>query len=242
MCVMRVALCVGAVLASFAAAQPTPTASKPEPGYFDPQGRFALDPPRAWRALTPDEARTLRASSGGKIPTDLLDPQPPRVVVFGAIDRWLAGAFDGQALSIVLLDGEPELDEGGLASIRTHFQQLSSRGVEKYALENLTIASVGSGKHPAALATLAISGGGAGARLRFDAYVPTGGDTLSVALTTPSADRVAAEAMFRAVSDSLRVGAPARGANKLGGKLFWAALLGVLIGVALHQIKRRTRR
>ena len=231
--------CLLSVAAGAAHAQaPTSQATKPTPGYVDPRGRFAVDPPRGWRTLTPDEGRSLRSRGGGGVPVELLDPQPPHVVTLGSVDRWLAGEFDGKALSVAVVDGEPDLDEAGLAALRNHFDSLSARGAERYAIEKLTLSSVSAGKCSALLANLVITDAGK-TRLRFDAYVPTAGETVTLALTWPVAQREGAEAAFGDLCASVQIGAPARGPSRLGSKLLWAALLGLCIGTVLHTLRKR---
>lgn len=232
-------MCLLTVAAGSVRAQaPTSQATRSAPGYVDPRGRFALDPPLGWRTLTPDEGRSLRSRGGGGVPAELLDPQPPHVVTLGNVERWLAGEFDGRALSVAVVDGEPDLDEAGLAALRSHFAALSARGAERYTIEKLTQASVGAGKCSALLANLLITDAST-TRLRFDAYVPTAGETVTLALTWPVAQREAAEAAFRDLCASLQIGAPARGPGRLGSKLLWAALLGLCIGTVLHTLRKR---
>jgi hypothetical protein len=216
--------------------------SKPAPGYVDPAGRFAFDPPAGWRQLTPDEGRTLRGSSAS-IPNDLLEPQPPHLVTLGDVDQWLRGAFDGKALTVAVVEGEPDLDEAGLAAVRAHFAGLSARGDVRYVVESLTRSAIGKAQAPAIMATLLVTGAGTGAsgpHLRLDAYVPTAGKTLSLALTWPHAQRQASEAAWAALCASVQLAGPARGPVRLGSKLLWAALLGVCIGAALHMLRKRS--
>ncbi len=237
-CLRVMTALAGATLAPAQSPKTPPRAVKPLLDYIDPAGRFALDPPSGWRTLTPDEGRTLRGR-GDKIPPELLEPEPPRLVTLGAIDQWLAGTFDGKALSIVVIDGEPQMDEAGLAAVRTHYATLTTRGPDRYTLADLSLSTVGTAKYPAVVATVAIDAAGAATRLRFDAYVPSGGETLSFTLSWPDSDRAGGETAFGALCTSLQVGVPARGSTKLGSKLLWAALLGLCIGVALHALRKR---
>ncbi|HLU38564.1 MAG TPA: hypothetical protein VK081_04215 [Planctomycetota bacterium] len=215
-------------------------AAQRAPGFIDPRGQFAFDPPPGWRALTPDEGRILKARAEPAIPEHLLTPHPPRLHVFGPIDRWLAGEFDGRALTVLEQDGEPDLDETGIAGIRGHFEELSRRGPQRFTFANLSVGAVGKGAHPAILGELVVEEG-ATRSIQFHAYVPSGGDTFVFALAWPTADRDAGAAAFAALCDGLRVAARPRGAVKLGGKLLWAALFGLAVGVTLHALRKRMR-
>ncbi|MEZ5967340.1 MAG: hypothetical protein R3F56_26115 [Planctomycetota bacterium] len=189
--------------------------------------------------MTPDEGRSLRAGGRTQVPAEFLEPEPPRYLVFGPIDRWLAGTFDGRALTLAESDGEPDVGPSGIADVKAHWESVTQRGTT-VVVERLEVGSVGTEAHPALLGRLRV-GAGTDAHTRFDAYVPSGGQTYCFALTWPAADAAAGEAEFTAMCRSIGMASKARGPVHFGSKLLWAALFGLGIGVVLHSVRKRAR-
>lgn len=216
-----------------------PESASPQPAWVDDSGRFAVALPVDWRPLTPDEGRLLQARANPAIPDDILAPEPPRYLVFGPVDQWLAGSFDGRVLTMVELDGEPEVGPNGIAGIEEHWRTMSAQGTP-VATESLEVGSVGRDAHPALLGRFRV-GSGSAQRARFDAYVPAGGQTYSFALTWPTDDIPAGAAAFERLRASLAMAAKPRGPSNFGSKILWAGLLGLGIGVVLHGIRKRAR-
>src|SRR5690606_37461579 len=118
------------------------------PRWVDDLSRFAFAPPSGWRTLTPDEGRTLSSRPGSRVPSELREPQPPRFLVFGAIDAWLNGDYDGRALTVLELDGEVDVGPEGIAAIAKHWsaQSIDGRAVQP---ERIEASTVGRDGHPA---------------------------------------------------------------------------------------------
>lgn len=219
-------------------AKPTAEAA-PLPLWVADDARFAFQPPPGWRTLTPDEGRLLRARGDIAIPDEFVQPEPPRYLVFGPIEQWLAGTFDGRVLTVLEIDGEPEVGPSGVAGIKAHWQGMAAHGI-RVSTERLEVGAVGKDAHPALLGKFRVDSGGR-RHARFDAYVPSGGGTFTFALTWPEDDLSAGEATFAAVQSSIAMASTARGSVNLGSKLLWAGLLGLGIGVVLHSVRKRAR-
>lgn len=243
---MRTAACTLLLLGSLAAQ----AANAPEE-WMDPRRRFAVTLPEGWRALTPDEGRTLAASTDRRLPLEFAEPAPPHVLVFGAVDRWLASGFDGQGLVVAEQPGEPEMGPAGVAAIRAHWEGTADDQGPRYVVEAIELGAVGAEAHPAILARLRATDGSA-SWLRFDAYVPTAGDTLIFGLRWPapvSREDAAAEgaategaAAWARLAATIKISRAARGNAELGGRLLWAVLLGLGVGLILHTVRKRQRK
>jgi len=205
----------------------------PQPQWVDAGARFAFALPAGWRQLTPDEGRQLERDAV-VMPAEIERPEPPNHLVFGPVERWLAGSFDGRTLSVDEIEGEPEVGPSGIAGIAAHWAQQPGEGV---VIERLEVGSVGSPPHPALLGRFRV-GAGPAAAARFEAYVPAGGRTYRFALAWPFADAPAGEAAFAQLSSSIAMASKPRGPTTLGSKLLWAGALGLLAGVALHVLRR----
>lgn len=238
---MRTAACTLLLLGSLAAQ----AATAPEE-WMDPRRRFAITLPEGWRALTPDEGRKLAATTDRRLPLEFAEPAPPHVLVFGAADLWLAAGFDGHGLVVAEQPGEPEIGPAGVAAIRAHWEGSAEGPGPHYVVEAIEPGAVGAGAHPAILARLRGTDGSA-SWLRFDAYVPTGGDTLIFALRWPapvSREDATAEgaAAWARLAATIKIARAARGSAELGGRLLWAVLLGLGIGLILHSVRKRQRK
>lgn len=238
---MRTAASTLLLLGSLAAQ----AASTPEE-WMDPRRRFAVTLPEGWRALTPDEGRMLAASPERRLPLELAEPAPPHVLVFGAVDRWLASGFDGQGLVVAEQPGEPELGPAGVDAIAAHWEGTAEGPAPRYTVEAIELGAVGAEAHPAILARLRATDGSA-SWLRFDAYVPTAGDTLIFGLRQPasaSREDAAAEgaAVWARIVATIKISRAARGNAELGNRLLWAVLLGLGVGLILHTVRKRQRK
>lgn len=206
------------------------------PDQVDPRRRFMIELPSGWRALAPDEARTLRERKAA-LPTDLLEPAPPQLLVFGAVDAWLRGEFDGRALVVAEKEGEPPIDAEGAGMVRNHFASLGATTVK---VVETRAGTIGPDQHPALLGEFEwASGTWPGAR--FEAYAPTAGTTLVFSLGWPAADHAAGKSTFAKLIGSAKFARKPRGPTGLGSKLFWAALAGLAIGALLHTMRKRPR-
>lgn len=238
---MRTAACTLLLLGSLAAQ----AASEPEQ-WMDPRRRFAVTLPEGWRALTPDEGRTLAATTDRRLPLEFAEPAPPHVLVFGAVDRWLATGFDGQGLVVAEQAGEPEMGPTGIAAIRAHWEGTAEGPAPHHTVDAIELGAVGAEAHPAILARLRATDG-SGSWLRFDAYVPTAGDTLIFGLRWPAAvsrEDAGAEgaAAWARLIATIKISRAARGNAELGGRLLWAVLLGLGVGLILHTVRKRQRK
>lgn len=199
----------------------------------DPRRRFMLELPAGWRALQPDEGRALRERKVA-MPSELLTPAPPQVLIFGPVEAWQRGEFDGRALVVVETEGEPEVNDAGVTNVRAHWV---AQG-EAVKLGAVTAGTIGPDQHPALLSERdQLAGEWRGAR--FEAYVPTAGVTLVLSLGWPTEDRAAGAAAWAKLAASAKFARQPRGPTQLGSKLFWAALAGLLIGAVLHTLRKR---
>ncbi len=234
---MRIATWLAGCLLGSLAAQ---TATAPQE-WMDVRRRFAMTLPEGWRAMTPDEGRSLAANPERRLPPELAEPAPPQVQVFGNVDAWLASGFDGRGLVVVEQAGEPDVGPAGVEAIRAHWRAQVAEGMPDYAVEAIDPGTVGADAHPAILARLKATAGDS-TWLRLDAYVPTAGDTLIFGLRWPATAAVEGAAAWARLTGSLKLARKARGTAELGNRLFWAVLVGVGIGVVLNLVRKRQRK
>jgi hypothetical protein len=200
----------------------------------DLRRRFMLELPAGWRALQPDEGRALRERQVA-MPSELLTPAPPQVLIFGPVEAWQRGEFDGRALVVVETEGEPEVDDAGVTNVRAHWV---AQGEARVRLGAVTAGTMGPDKHPALLSEREqLAGDWRGSR--FEAYVPTAGVTLVFSLGWPTDDRTAGAAAWTKLAASAKFARQPRGPTQLGSKLFWAAVAGLVIGAVLHTLRKR---
>lgn len=206
-----------------------------------PTQTFAFTAPPGWRQLTPDEALALSKRPGNEIPADLLSPKRADAYAYGAIDRWLAGSFDGRCMIVEQVDGECPVDETGIEQVRAsgaHTEERWSR--EVISLETTT---VGTDALPAIEGLFRTTVQDAARTLdSLVLFVPTGGNTLILTFRTSSDDFAAALPEFRAIAASLTFAQRPHGTPDPGSRVFYPLLVGAFVVVLLLVLRRRPPR
>lgn len=189
--------------------------------------RYRIQLPEGWRQMTPGEVRTLRS----KLPPDLREMVKPDVLDrFGPVERWLKEGFDGRALTVGQQEGEPALDEEGLAAIRSRVEE---RGT--YVSGKLT--KVGLKDHPALEVVRQIS-----SMQALEIYAPTGGALIVFQFRANVDDFNAALPQFRRAIATLEFAREPKGPAKLSDRLQNAAIVGAIVGLVLLVLYKWSRK
>lgn len=201
-------------------------------------GAFAFVLPDGWRQVTPDEALQLSREPTSLVPADLLSPRQVAFYPYGAIDRWLGGAFDGRCLTIQQLDGEYPVDQEGISVIRAA-SSLPGEGGWRREVLSAELVELGKGEHQTIQCTVRDQAQGSRTIKSLVLFVPTGGDTLVLSFRAWEDDYENALPEFHRVSASMTFSRPARGPTDLGDRLLYPALIGALVGLLLLGLRRR---
>lgn len=227
-----------ALLLAPSQAQDDPASDSRAGSYIDPTGSFSLSLPSGWRQMTPDEAIALRP----QMPADIADRVVPgRIDRFGEIGRWLDEGFSGRCLTLTLDQGEPEMSEDTLQTIRD-FVALGNASDLRLNIESLRFSSVGEGDYQAIERVLQIQDGrGTEVARALQFLVPTGGNSLWLSFRTTREDFAAAEATFRQCAGTLKLANPPEGRKELSDKLRTPIIIGALVGLGLLILYKLTR-
>ncbi|MBK8974707.1 MAG: hypothetical protein IPM29_02165 [Planctomycetes bacterium] len=238
------------LLASFAVAagcpqQPAP-GSPAEPEHVTPDGfarhrdpLFAIDLPAHWRAVTPDESLDLQRL----LPADVPRVQTGRVALFGDVDRWLAGDFDGRyLLALVASDFEAPEDDRRLATLRRHWEETTFAGGARREVLAGRVATVGLEAHPCVELELLGLPDAVGRRDRaLEIYASTAGHELILGFRCFADDWDAAADTLRRMAASLAFARPAAPPERLGDRLTRALTVGAIVGLALLGLRHLAR-
>jgi hypothetical protein len=203
---------------------------------------WQMDLPPHWRQLTPDEARTLRQSARPPLPEELVALQPAADHPYGAVDRWLQGAFDGRAL-LARTDAEQDLDAATIARLRRHWETPLAAGGPGGRVERAVVTQLGPDRHPALELVVHLPEHGAeppATERQF--YAPTGGRFVMLRLRARADDFAAADEQYRAMLATLRFARKPRGARQPLHEYLYAIGVGVVVIAILLGVHRRVRR
>ncbi len=202
---------------------------------------FACDLPVGWRLMTPDEAVVLRS----QLPFDMQRVDPGRQFVIGAVDRWLAGGFDGRALVARVDDGVMATTQESVDKISAHWRDWRDPAAddERRRVVASRITELGQDRHAAIELRLVIENSRAGRDLgALEFYLSTAKRVLILSLRAWDDTFSAAEPELRALADSLTFARPARAPEELSDRLLYAAVVGGLVGLLLLGLSRSRRR
>ncbi len=200
---------------------------------------FSCVMPEGWRQLTPDEAFQLQKAKS-RIPADLLTGRPAEHFPYGAIDQWLAGAFDGRCLTMTRRPGEIPTDEQGVEALREHAARVTRDSGWEQEIVTADVTEVGPGKHKSIVCqTRWVQGSNRPPIQSLVLFVPTGGDTLILAFRTWESDFDAALPFFEQTAATFRFARPPRGSAKLTDRLLYPAIVGALVGALLLLLRRK---
>ncbi len=219
-------------------AQDDPDSGLKSDRYVDPTGSFTLSLPNQWRQMTPDEAIQLRP----KMPADIADRVVPgRIDRFGEVGRWLDESFSGRCLTLTLDQGEPDMNEGTLQTIRDFVADRSTPGL-RLEIESMHFSTVGDGDYQAIERVLQIRDGqGTEIARALEFLIPTGGNSLWLSFRTSREDFAAAKATFLRCAGTLKLANPPEGRKELSDKLQTPIIIGALVGLGLlilYKLKR----
>ena len=213
-------------------------ASQEPKRHFSMDRSFSVILPDGWRQLTPDEARTLSRRADKPIPGDVVGPRPAAYYPYGEVDGWLEDGFDGRCLTVVKVDGEPSMDDEGLASVRGQAKDAAG-GWTRKVLE-ASVVELGAANHKVIQCTSRlVPGTGARPCLALELFIPTAGDTLILGFRAHEPDFATALPGFREVAATLSVARAARGPSKLGDRLLYPAIIGALVGLLLLVLRKK---
>jgi hypothetical protein len=216
--------------------EPAPASPPPAPGYQRVQGTFfQIDLPEGWRQLLPNEVATVRNS----VPWALRQVVPGRLMVFGEIDAWLAGRFDGRALVVFLDTLEQPVDEVHLAELVERWRDWRSPEGDRREVLSAEVTTVGRNDHPALCLALRTTQGDGGPDIRaLDFHTSTSGRQLILSFRAWENDWVVAEPEIRREAGTLTFPRPPREPEELGDRLWQAAIVGGLVAVLLVAIRQ----
>ena len=241
---VMIAVAVGWASVATATAQVDPSEPRPPTARHTNRSQlFSLVLPADWRQITPDEARTLRASGSGGFSRDLLDPKPAEFYPYGNVDRWLADKrFDGRCMSVIVSDGEPAEGDEALTAIRQYAAEYTQAGRGSYEILASQWTQVGPDAHPAieCLSRRQTPDDARPIRL-LELFAPSGGRTIVLAWRAFDDDFDAAEPVFREAADSLRFAREPRGQRDLSNDIIYIAVIGAIVGLLLAVMRGRGR-
>ncbi|MCA8943174.1 MAG: hypothetical protein KDB80_11495 [Planctomycetes bacterium] len=228
-----------AAILALLAALPTSARAQVEQAPFERStfAMFAADLPKGWRPMTPDEMFALEDS----LPYVMRVTKPGSYFSIGDVDAWLANGFDGRALFVSVQSGEIPIVESSIEVIRETWSQHHA-GVQREFLSG-EITQVGKDAHPTIrcrIRTPPVESMPAIEAIEY--YVPTAGHMLILSFRSWQDDFDRAVPLYSQIADSLTFPRPPRGAEELSDRLFDAAIIGGLVGLALIVIRMMVRR
>lgn len=198
---------------------------------------FAANLPVDWRTMTPDEMFTLEDS----LPYLMRVTNPGWYYSVGAVDRWLETGFDGRALCVSVQSGEIPIEQSSIDTIRESWAEPRD-GVYREFVSG-EISTLGKDEHPVIECRLRSPASGSIPAIEaLEFYVPTSGHLLILSFRSWQDDFDQAAPIYRRIADSMTFPRPPRGAEELSDRLFDAAIIGGLVGLALIIIRMMVRR
>ncbi|MHC4897488.1 MAG: hypothetical protein ACYTGW_10315 [Planctomycetota bacterium] len=169
---------------------------------------------------------------------------PGTVDLFGRVDEWLRGKFDGRCLTVLQREGEPALDAAALLEISSWLEQRtadSESGCE-YAYVSGRQATVGAASHPVLEVVTRIQPGDGTKPMRaLEVYAPTGGHTVILQFRAYEDDFATALPQFRQVLGTLVFAREPKGPANLSDRLQNAAIVGAIVGLVLLVLYKWSR-
>ncbi len=162
---------------------------------------------------------------------------------FGPVDQWLSSGFAGTALLIKKEESaEITIDEEGIARVRQAWNEFNDQGTWSKQVLSAEVVELGADQHPAIECHMRISPGQGLKNLdALEFYAPTGGDLLILSFRSWEDDFPEALTGFRTMADSLTFARPPQGPDELADRLFYATLIGLLIGALLLAANKARR-
>jgi hypothetical protein len=219
------------------------SAQTPDPAtqtFSNRRNTFRIDLPADWRQLAPAEVAALERAVPA-LPADVAANEPALFYAVGPIDRWLQGEFDGTYLYVVEQRNEWVLDDRLAERLQDQWQQMGARNGHRYELADVQSTVVSTARHPAVTCTRTITPPQGRMRRSLDVHVPTGGRELTLCFTCWADEFEGRLPRFLGMLDTLVLAQRARGTSDLGDRLWTPIIAGIVVGLALAALYRRTR-
>lgn len=222
---------------------PTATAQAPAvelPTRFtNISGTFALDLPRGFRQLAPNEARTLAERSD--TPRDLRTTSPRAFYAVGDVDSWLQDAIVSPWLYVMEQEHEWHIDGDFPTLLRDRWTSNGEETGTQYEISDVREAEIGPGAHSVWLA-LRTSRPTSGPAVRsLDVYAPTGGRQVTLSFCAFEPDFAIWQATFERALATLTFSRPPRGEVSMSDRMWTPIITGALVGLILLVLYKHTR-